>query len=294
MHPTVELHAQLLKRYTLWLIPLFFLSLVIVSCDQRPKADLQEVVARVGPYSLFKSDLELLLDKKPYSQDSLESAEQHIERWIQDKVLLLECERLNLTQDPQVAKLLNKAREEVLIQALEERLIQNATTEDITDAEMLRFYEQNPSLFILNEQHLLVEWFSSAQSNTVNRFRDEVFRGKNLESLINEISDTQQRAHHLQQMEHFLSRTAFNDIAPEYFKRRTLSVGDVSTVYSYQGKSTFIRIKSIKQAGVLAPYNQVKDKIEQWLRTDFRKKNLSAFKRALYLKASSNNQIERF
>jgi hypothetical protein len=294
MRPSLVSYALLFKRYTLWLIPLFFLSLVVASCQQKTQTDVQEIVARVGPYSLLKSDVELLLKKKPYSQDSLESAEQHIERWIQDKVLLLECERLNLSKDPQVAKLLTKAREEVLIQALEERLIQNATTEDITDAEMLRFYEQNPSLFILNEQHLLVEWFSSSQSNTVNRFRDEVFRGKNLENLINEISDPQQRAYHLQEMEHFLSRTAFNDIAPEYFKRRTLSVGDVSTVYTFQGRSTFVRIKSIKQAGVLAPFNQVKDKIEQWLRTDFRKKNLSAFKRALYLKASSNNQIERF
>lgn len=249
-------------------------------------------LAKVGSHILYWEELRAQLDFiRLQSTDSSHYVEQEIQDWVHNKILLLECERLNLESDDFVASQIQKAKQEVLIHALEQSFLKS-TNEQVSRAMIDNFYKKNPDLFLLKEEHLEVEVFRHPDLELCKTARQKVLRGEHIKDMILELDDGTIKTNLLQEYYQLLSRTEYLSLAPAYFKNRKLSVGEVSDVYYYQGVPTFIRIAAIKSEGTIAPVTAVEPQIRHWLKTKSENKNLSAFKKALYLKAESNNQIE--
>lgn len=266
-----------------------FISLL--ACSNNNKVEQAKIVAKVGDYSLSIDEAVARLPKAKLKQDSANATRQEIQRWIDERVMLLESDRLNLAEDEITAKKLERMRSDVLIESLEQT-IRNSSSVNISDEEILAFYQANPALFLLQEEHVNIEWFYHDNLSIVNSVRDQVMNGKPLETLIQSLADSELKNQNLQSYKQLISRTVFNDLAPIRFKRRALSVGDISDIYNYQGKNAFLKVTGLQSKGTISDFESVKLRIKDWLLAEKHKKNLLAYRRSLYLKAQSNNQIE--
>jgi hypothetical protein len=277
---------------------IFFIFLLVSiilfgACSKKNTTEQAQVVAVVGDYKLTIDEAISRVPKMKITEDSIGSIRAEIQQWVEERVMLLESDRLNLDEDELVAKKLDAMRSTVLIESLEQT-IRNSSSIQILDEEVLAFYRANPALFLLQEEHVNIEWFYHDNISIVNTVRDQVLRGKELGPLIEQLANDSYKDENLQNYQQLISRTVFNDLAPVRFKRRALSVGDISDIYNYQGKNAFLKVTGIQSKGTISDFESVKMRIRDWLLVEKQKKNLMAYRRSLYLKAQSNNQIEIF
>lgn len=277
---------------------IFFIFLLVSiilfgACSKKNTTEQAQVVAVVGDYKLTIDEAISRVPKMKITEDSIGSIRAEIQQWVEERVMLLESDRLNLDDDELVAKKLDAMRSTVLIESLEQT-IRNSSSIQILDEEVLAFYRANPALFLLQEEHVNIEWFYHDNISIVNTVRDQVLRGKELGPLIEQLANDSYKDENLQNYQQLISRTVFNDLAPVRFKRRALSVGDISDIYNYQGKNAFLKVTGIQSKGTISDFESVKMRIRDWLLVEKQKKNLMAYRRSLYLKAQSNNQIEIF
>jgi|AntAceMinimDraft_1070359.scaffolds.fasta_scaffold05151_2 hypothetical protein len=276
----------------------FFFFVIIAStfltaCSNSTTNEQAKIAAKVGNYILTIDEAVARVPQIKLVEDSVNSVKFEIQRWIDERVMLLESDRLNLADDELIAKKLDRMRSSVLIESLEQT-IQNSSSINVTDDEILAFYRVNSSLFLLQEEHVNIEWFYHENISVVNTVRDQVLRGKPLGQIIEKLGNGSFKDDNLQSYQQLLSRTVFNDLAPIRFKRRALSVGDISDIYYYQGKNAFLKVTGIQSKGTISDFESVRLRINDWLLAEKQKKNVLAYRRSLYLKAQSNNQIEIF
>lgn len=274
-------------------IILLFITSVIIACSKTNKVEQAVIAAKVGNYTLTIDELVARVPPFKLKNDSANAVNKEMQQWIEERVMLLESDRLNLEDDALIAKKLNRMRASVLVESLEQTIM-NSNSISISEEEILAFYRDNPALFLLQEEHVTIEFFFHENISLVNNIRDQVLRGKALGPLIENLPNDSFKDENLQNHIQLLSRTVFNDIAPLRFKRRALSVGDISDIYNYQGKNAFLKVTGLQSKGTISDFESVKYRIKDWLLSEKQKKNLMAYRRSLYLKAQSNNQIEIF
>lgn len=276
------------------LLLLFLLCFLYISCQKLAKEQDSPLLARVSNQSLRLDEALLNIPEYKLKSDSLKAVREFIDQWIETQVILLECERLNLESDPIVQKNLKNAQNEVLVRSLEESVLNSSQMMAVSEEEIIGFYQDNPELFILQEEHVVFDYFYHSSANTTANVRERILRGQNILDVISALKNSDEKTELIQKHRKFLSRSEFNKLAPPRFKNRSLSIGDISDVYKSGNDHIFLRVVGLQSKGSIAGLDNVKERIKDWLRSEKHKKNLTAYRRSLYLKAQSNNQIEVF
>lgn len=142
------------------------LPLAIFSCESEDPPS--SYVARVGDYHLTQSEFDRLLDDMGPVPDSTEARQQVLEQWIRRTLLLREAERLNLSEDPEVRRMLDERRKSTLVSAVTERIYEEAEVEP-TDEEIRTYFERHQEQLTLTEpyvrvRHLVVSNQDSAET----------------------------------------------------------------------------------------------------------------------------------
>ena len=142
------------------------LPLAIFSCESEDSPS--SYVARVGDYHLTQSEFDRLLDDMGPVPDSTEARQQVLEQWIRRTLLLREAERLNLSEDPEVRRMLDERRKSTLVSAVTERIYEEAEVEP-TDEEIRTYFERHQEQLTLTEpyvrvRHLVVSNRDSAET----------------------------------------------------------------------------------------------------------------------------------
>lgn len=127
-----------------------FVSLLCGCKDSRSVED-AEVLVRVKDRTLKRGEIAGQIPKGISSADSLLFAESLVRKWIKDG-LVYDVAQRNLGEEmEEVDKLVEQYRRSLIRYRYQERLVREKLSNDIREADMLAYYEQNQKKFILDK-----------------------------------------------------------------------------------------------------------------------------------------------
>ncbi|MCR5002985.1 MAG: hypothetical protein K5984_01310 [Bacteroidales bacterium] len=109
-----------------------------------------EIVAQVGAYELYVSDVTSQIPHGLSPEDSLAMANQIITTWAEDKVLLDMADRKLSKREKNVTKELQEYQESLLKYRYEQRYINERLDTAVTADEVRKYYEAHKGKFILD------------------------------------------------------------------------------------------------------------------------------------------------
>ena len=146
---------------------------VLVGCESEEPPS--SYAARVGDHYLTQAELkDLMADMGPVP-DSTEARQQVVEQWIERTLLLREAERLNLSEDPEVQKLLEERRRSTLVSAMTTRIYEDAKPEP-SDEEVRTYFERHQQQLTLREPYVRVRHLATAEADSAQVVRRRLRR----------------------------------------------------------------------------------------------------------------------
>jgi hypothetical protein len=131
---------------------LIFTSLfLLISCKEREKKSEDAPVARVYESYLYKSDLSGIVPSGLASADSAALVKDFIDKWIRKQLLLLRAEENLSNSEKNVEKQIEEYRTSLLIYKYEQNIIQQKLDTTVSEEDIVMFYNENTSNFILNQ-----------------------------------------------------------------------------------------------------------------------------------------------
>lgn len=130
-----------------WILLLAFLA-GLWGCRQTPAEDKGKLLARVGDYSLYMSDLEGMIPTQMSWEDSSLIINSFVEHWVRDMVVLREAER-NQPRDLDIDKLVEDYRASLLRDNFERMLIASELDTVVTRKQLEDYYGNKKSNYPL-------------------------------------------------------------------------------------------------------------------------------------------------
>ncbi len=168
---------------------IFFFS----SCNYFKKNTEEKPLARVYDQYLYSTDLKEILPGNVSKEDSARIANNYINNWVKQHLLLKKAE-LNLPEEKRdVQKQLDDYRNSLILFLYEEELIKQRLDTLVRPDEITKYYEENKQNFALKENIIRASYVKiDKQNKTVNKLRkwlnDEDADSKNK---LNEYCSTQ-------------------------------------------------------------------------------------------------------
>ncbi len=122
------------------------------SCTWLNTAD-KNKLARVGKEILYTADVVKLLPDNYNQADSIQFVHDYADTWISDKVFIAEA-RKSIKEDSIMKAFIEDYRNSLSINFYEQKLLNGKLDSVIDHDELLRYYEQNKSQYILNSSIL--------------------------------------------------------------------------------------------------------------------------------------------
>jgi hypothetical protein len=124
---------------------------ILLACSQPRTKTNEKPVARVFEKYLYPSDLKDVIPSNISSADSSAMAKDFIEKWIRKQLLLNKAETNLSDKEKNVDKQIENYRSSLLIFKYEQNLIEQKLDTVITDPEIEKYYNDNSSNFLLND-----------------------------------------------------------------------------------------------------------------------------------------------
>lgn len=280
--------------FKLSLLIIFGAVLPLASCQQTTQQNADNALARVGSEYLR---VEQAIDDIPetvLSEDSVEALTQYRDNWIRQQLLVQEAKRLGLEQKPEIQQKIDRARQEILRQALKDYVLASKEQDmQISDEEARTYYQANKEQFVLEEDFVK---FRHMRTNTIKEARNarqdlldgvpwpEVARtyAINPSTVISE-SD-----------QYWPVSMAAQDI--DIMNRYLTVIGqsEISPIQRVNGIYHFVQLMDTRSEGDHPNLEWLIEQIKDWMTLNNRQRNFSSFVKNLYLKAESNNEVETF
>lgn len=143
---------------------IIFLGFGFASCQFFENEDNSGVIARVKNYSLKLSEVEEIIDPSLGQEDSLLIANNYIQKWIKDHLILYKAE-LNLKEDQKdFSAQLEDYRKTLVTYTYEKELINQRLDTNVSDDEIETFYENNKRNFDLKNNIVKVRYLKVLKS----------------------------------------------------------------------------------------------------------------------------------
>ena len=130
---------------------LFVIVLFLSACNIRNVDTNGTVVARVGTYYLYESDMQGVIPANTPAKDSLVIARNFINTWIREKLLLIQAEKNLSIEQMDFTKQLETYRNSLIIYQYESLLISQQMDTEVSDAEIEDYYDKNRQNFALTQ-----------------------------------------------------------------------------------------------------------------------------------------------
>ncbi|NGP76416.1 hypothetical protein G3570_07220 [Balneolaceae bacterium YR4-1] len=251
-------------------------------------------LARVGNEYLTLEHARTQIPDFMLQQDSIGALQTYRERWIENRLMLQEAERLQLRQDDEVQAKIQHAQQEVLTQALKDAVISDYEEElVVTDEEARNYYQAHKDQFVLNERfvqfrHLIAEDIESARAAKRELMQavpwPEVARKYSINAEA-KITESEQ---------FWPISMAASDI--EIMNRYLNIIGqsEISPIQRVNGNYHFVQLMESRAEGEHPDLDWLMEQIKDWLLLDKRRRHFSSYVKNLYLKAQSNNEVDTF
>ena len=131
-----------------------------VSCtpqDDAPnEVDKGKILARVFDYKLYQSDLRDVIPAGIAPEDSSRRAENFINSWVKEKLLVHKAETNLGNEQKNVEKQLQDYRNSLIIYAYEKELVRQRLDTVVTDELIQKYYDEHPNDFELKDNIMKV------------------------------------------------------------------------------------------------------------------------------------------
>ena len=138
-----------MKKVYHWALVLCLLT-TLGSCTQKQNHKGKKQLVEVAGKFLYQEDLQAALPLNLVSDDSVLFAESYIRNWIEDALLFDKAEN-NVRDGERIKELVENYRKALVMHAYQEELVKQRLSEEITAAEINKYYEENKSLFVLEK-----------------------------------------------------------------------------------------------------------------------------------------------
>ncbi|GIZ15247.1 hypothetical protein [Capnocytophaga catalasegens] len=159
---------------------LIVLSLLLgfISCDYFKKSETQpQAVARVDDDFLLKSDIEKILPQGYSLEDSVRIATGYVNSWALKKLLMIKAqENISNEQKEAFEQLVQEYRTDLYTQSYLEKLVAKKIDTTISQREREQFYQENKSIFKLNEGLIKLRYIHLHQDDEKNKNIAESFK----------------------------------------------------------------------------------------------------------------------
>ena len=173
----------------------FFILVVssfFLSCRQsKVHHEGRQPVAEVNGEFLYEEDVRRALPLDLPYEDSIRYAEDFIHNWVEEVLLYQQAER-NVRSTEHIEQMVSAYRKSLIIEDYQQQLISQNLSEELTEEEMLKFYNDNKTLFVLKEPALkglfikvprtapdladLKKWYRNNDDATLEKIEKYCFR----------------------------------------------------------------------------------------------------------------------
>lgn len=147
-------------------ITIFFLSIMVLSCDYFRAPKKPRAIARVGENYLFQDDIVDLVPKGTSKKDSIAIVKSFIDRWATQKLLFEAAER-NIGKD-KVAEfnmLMDQYKVDLYTKAYIESLVIRQIDTVVTDGQIEEYYAKNKQYFKNSSELVKLRYINLVKEN---------------------------------------------------------------------------------------------------------------------------------
>tara|TARA_R110001583_G_scaffold125274_2_gene276810 strand:- start:14253 stop:15101 length:849 start_codon:yes stop_codon:yes gene_type:complete len=181
-------------------IYIYIISIIILqSCNYFTiKNDEKKPIARVNDSYLYEEDLKNIFAGDLTSQDSTLIANNYINNWIKQKLLLSKAQ-INLTDNAEkFDELVQKYREDLFINSYKEAVVKQYLDTDVTSADIDKFYLNSSQNFKLNEELVKLKYIKIGKDVLNKKELIKLFKSTKKEDLDSlNTKDIFLKSHHL-------------------------------------------------------------------------------------------------
>ncbi len=142
-------HSILSARW-IWGVALFLALFSITSCQKKVEHGGKTPLVQVGNYVLYQEDMMQALPYYTPGADSVELVKEFIRKWIEEQVLYEKAEH-NVRGDEDIERMVAEYRRTLVMNNYERMLLQQKMTEELTEEDLQKYYNDNKQLFMLEE-----------------------------------------------------------------------------------------------------------------------------------------------
>ncbi|HEX6982286.1 MAG TPA: hypothetical protein VF181_05960 [Balneolaceae bacterium] len=280
--------------FYLKIILLIGMSLAFSACNSSQTGDASNVLARVGKEYLTIQEAKKVIPDFVLKKDSTGALTRYRAEWVQDQILLQEAYRLGLDQKEEVRKKLEKARKEILRQALKTYIIGSLEGDEaVSDQEARSYYQAHQSQFTLKEKFVRFRHMRARTSADARAAKRDLLYAVPWPEVARKYAIDPKAV--IQDSKQYwpLSMAANNvDIMNRYL--HIIGNMEISPIQRVDGVYHFVQLIDERAKGEHPDLNWLIGQIKDWMVLNKRNRHFKSYVQNLYLKAESNNEVETF
>ncbi|MEA3316665.1 MAG: peptidyl-prolyl cis-trans isomerase [Bacteroidota bacterium] len=145
---------------------LFIVVLIsLSSCLNINKGKEQKKIAKVNNKYLYDSDIKFLFKENISSEDSITIAENYINKWIKEQLLLGKAESYLPEEKMNIEKQIENYRTSLLIFKYKQMLVSQKLDTVVNDAEIVQYYDKYKTNFILSHDIVKILFLKIAKES---------------------------------------------------------------------------------------------------------------------------------
>lgn len=283
-----------MKRLTL----IVSLLVVLGACEfnrreQSPAA--QNAAARAYDQYLSWEEVQAIVPDMASPEDSAVLAERYINDWLKEQVLLYTAEQRLPEEKQQFEKELEAHRKALLTFAYENLFVQQRLDTAVSSSEIEDFYEQNKSIFSLNDYIVKVKFAVLGQETPrIKQFR-KLFDSNDPEDLVKleQFCVNSGAAYYIDYeswmyFEDLLSRVPLEVYNIEAFLKQNQRIE-----FEKSGKIYFVKFIDYKLKDAVSPLPLVAGNIKSMILNRRKKELLATMRDDLFIAAYSSKNVEK-
>ncbi len=263
----------------------WILFIIILACEDNTQSPL---VARVGEYSLTTLELSQQIPDGLSHQDSTDLAEDFTDRWIKHKLYLEQAKKASVGDHESVTNLVEDYRESLLVHYFEEKVANDLVDTIVTEEELLQFYTQNESDFIL-ERPIYEFWVLSTgvrDAKVIKDLEEEMKEAK--EPIDISLPDSTDIKVVWLDASSLLRRFGIVDISATFDDQNEV------VLTQNEDDTILLKWKDQKDTGDIAPFSDVSNEIKKSIIEERKIVIIQDVKNQIYQEALKNNSFKKF
>ena len=248
-------------------------------------------VAKYQDDIITTTEVQSVMPKEMSADDSLQFVNRYVENWVKDKMLLQEKD--NFLNEEELAKIESQVAQyrEDLIEVLIEEKLMRGFSNDVSEDELQKYYNDFPDTFILKNDILsyrLMEIPEDSARNYKKLLQNEDYDDLELRLKTNNYYYDFKKNNWIEK-----DKLLAADIIPEKIKKSNLLSKNQIFTNTENGKTFMLNIIDVGKNGEKAPFEYIKPTIKNVVLNKRKLNLLSQKKNELYEKALENDEIKR-